>query len=211
MERLVKNVNTGKIFISLKYYNRKKLRICDFIETIREDLLKKISKNRGFIDKKNGYIYFEIIYYNKDDDEYDNERPFNYYEDINFGVNGICGDKFVKNLLNYANKKFKEILKDYVGFEYYYENEEYILGDGYHEIFGYYDKECNINKFDKNFIVGSLNVEINIDSYKLEHKKKFYKTLHNDLMEVAWGTDRVLNWCLDFEELRDLKERWGKN
>ena len=45
-----------------------------------------------------------------------------------------------------------------------------------------------------------FDVVINIDSYKVEHKKKFYKDLHNDLMVVAWHPKRVVDWCYDIEE-----------
>ena len=29
-------------------------------------------------------------------------------------------------------------------------------------------------------------------------------------MVIAWHPSRYLDWCIDVEELRDLKERWGE-
>ena len=59
------------------------------------------------------------------------------------------------------------------------------------------------------FIIDSIEITLYKDAHKVLHKKKFYNDLHNDLMEVAWNPIRVLDWCIDFEELRDLKKRWG--
>ena len=219
----------GKRLFGFNYYNKEKLGFCDFIEVIKEDLLKHISKNRGFIceedlfmpkrqgiiNEKGRYIHFTINYDYGDDD-----HGFSYCDDINFGVNGICVFKFVKDLLNCANEEYKEWLKEYVdenmGGAYRYVNEDYVRLNGYDEYYGrvdgyegYYDKECNINKFDKEFTVYSLEVDIYVNEDKIIHKKKFYKSLYDDLMKVAWHPSRYLDWCIDVEELKFLEELWG--
>ena len=72
--------------------------------------------------------------------------------------------------------------------------------------FGYYDKECNINKFDNKFIVNSFEViiflknDLHVDLIKAINKSKFYKGLHDDLMVTAWHPKRVVDWCYDIEE-----------
>ena len=181
--------------IDINYLNEKELSFCDFIEEIKEDLLKKISKNRCFIDEKNSHIYFEIIYYDDNDDD----DGISYYADINFGVNGICTDKFVKDLLNCANEDYNEWLKEYVeenfGGIYHYVNEDYVRLGGYDDYYGrdgiykgYYDKECNIDKFDNNFIVDVLLVNIYVNADKLSHKKKFYKKLYDELMASSMAS-----------------------
>ena len=52
--------------IELKYINEKRLGVHDFIESIKKDLLKKISKNRVFIDEER-IIYFEIWHTDNND------------------------------------------------------------------------------------------------------------------------------------------------
>ena len=34
-------------------------------------------------------------------------------------------------------------------------------------------------------------------------------TSWEELMPIAWHPTRILEWCLDVEELEYLKERWG--
>ena len=82
--------------------------------------------------------------------------------------------------------------------------------------FGYYDKECIINNFDKKYIVNSIDLNIyfrkdlNDDLIKAIHKNKFYKDLHDELMVIAWHPSRYLDWCIDVEELKFLKGVWGE-
>ena len=42
-------------------------------------------------------------------------------------------------------------------------------------------------------------------------KINFFTRLQEELTNEAWSPDRTnyLDWCLDFEELRDLKQRWS--
>ena len=70
-----------------------------------------------------------------------------------------------------------------------------------------YKIEHSIN----DFIIISFKVTLYTNMHKIIHKNKFYKSLYDDIMEVAWNPDRFMNWCLDFEDLRNLKERWRKN
>ena len=51
--------------------------------------------------------------------------------------------------------------------------------------------------------------EANKLMHKRIHKRIFQDEIQYELKAVAWYPDRVLDWCLDFEESKDLKERWG--
>ena len=44
---------------------------------------------------------------------------------------------------------------------------------------------------------------------RMIHKKRYYKSLCNDLLPAAWHPDRVVDWCFDEEEKRDLRILWG--
>ena len=185
--------------MSLNILMRKKLRVHDFIESINTDLTNTISKNLGFIDKDNEVIYFEISYTNKNGEV----GSFDFSDNIKkFDVDGICTDKFARDLIYYANKE-----------ENYAYGMELFYGDG--DLIDYYDYdeddddqiEYNIN----NFIIDSINITIYTNPYKIIHKKKFYKDLYDDLMPIAWHPSRLLDWCADIEELKFLKELWGED
>ena len=219
----------------LNYHNEKELGFCDFIEEIKKDLLKIISKIRGFIVENSG-ILFGIIY----NDYYGNGWVINYKTEEEFCVNGVCSEKFAKYSLNCANECFKanvdenewlkfKFRKDFLNLKNGVSNdddsafEEYLNKIYYEGVSGYYDKECDINKFDNNFIIDFIDIMIEINPHKLEHKNKFYKDLHYDLMKaihkrkfykdlrdeliiITWHPSRYLDWCIDFEEQKFLKE-----
>ena len=72
----------------------------------------------------------------------------------------------------------------------------------------------------KEFTEALINKKVIIDSFwacvytntdKVLRKNKFYKDLHNDLIVKAWHPSRYLDWCLDIEELKFLKELWGED
>ena len=47
-----------------------------------------------------------------------------------------------------------------------------------------------------------------IDGYK---KRKEQKTLiRRQLLPIAWHPERVVDWCFDEDEKRDLKRLWGE-
>ena len=48
--------------INFKYINEKRLGFCDFIELIRGNLTKKITKNRGFMNEESKIIIFKSLY-----------------------------------------------------------------------------------------------------------------------------------------------------
>ena len=56
--------------LSLKFLNEKGFLIHEFIDSINEDLLKKISKYREFIVEKNGYNFCCEIFFIKNDKIY---------------------------------------------------------------------------------------------------------------------------------------------
>ena len=70
------------------------------------------------------------------------------------------------------------------------------------------DYRENFNRGD-DFIIDSMVVSICTNPYKINHKNKFYKSLYDDLMKVAWHPSRYLDWCIDVEELKFLEELWG--
>ena len=55
-------------------------------------------------------------------------------------------------------------------------------------------------------IIHSIIIYLPENVYKLFHKRKFYKSLDKEIVEAVWQPSRYL----DFQELRDLKERWGE-
>ena len=177
--------HNGNRFFSLQYYNDKKLNVCDFIESIKEDLLKILSKNRGFIEEKQG---------DEDDDKYaikirisyeifEDGTSFYYYSNSKFGVNGICVNKFTKDLINCANEKYEKCGGKFFSFE----------------------EECVIKKFDEKSHIDFFDVIIYVNYDKITHKKKFYQKLHDEIVAAVWQPSRYL----DFEESRALEERWG--
>ena len=207
--------------LNLKYQNDRKVGICDFIEQIKDSVLKNLSQNREYFSE---YIYCKhvmlcnnisgSIEYCANDDGYYFQGAISFSKNKDFGVGGISVNDFVKELLEIANEDFFEeeynyynhpvygrIIENHEALDHYYKNGVFLA---------YYDKECNINAFDKRFYVTSLEVSIFLDKNKILHKELFYKPLHDELMAVAWHPSRYLDWCIDFEELRDLKERWGE-
>ena len=46
-------------------------------------------------------------------------------------------------------------------------------------------------------------------SFDKQYHKVEFKSVLDELVAVAWHPDRMLDWCLDHEELRDMKERWN--
>ena len=40
--------------------------------------------------------------------------------------------------------------------------------------------------------------------------RKFLKSkIYNELLPISWHPDRVIDWCFDEEEKKDLKQLWG--
>ena len=52
--------------------------------------------------------------------------------------------------------------------------------------------------------------DIDIQKYRQDHKRKYYKPLYNDLLPIAWHPYRYIDWCLDEDEKKDLKHLWGE-
>ena len=157
--------------IEFKYINEKRLGIYDFVESIKTDLIKKISKNRGFIDE---FVGFRIWW------EY---SAFCFPVNIKkFGFESLPTDEFVSALLSITNYNYRECLEE-----------------------EYYDMD---DDFFNDFIIDSMEIIIYTDAYKILHKQKFLKDLHDEIMGIAWHPNRFQEWCLDTEELKGLKERW---
>ena len=146
---------------------------------------------------------------------------------INFVTNGMKSDMFGKDILYFANKNYRSWRKNnfisYLysddDYEYEYDSDDDYIDYEYdgddNNVVGYYIDKYNLyHKYKKkynmnNFIINSFEVVIYINNYKILHKRDFYNDLYDDIMAAAWHTDRYLDWCLDFEELRDLKKRWS--
>ena len=175
--------------IEFKYLNEKRLCVNDFMKSIKRDLTHTISKNLGFIDEKNEVIYFEILFTDKNGEE----EIFDFSDNIKkFNADDICVDDFTKDLLDFINEM--NYLCDGI----------YYSGD---DVVDFRYDHYNIN----NFIIDSFNVTIYSNADKILHKKKFYKDLYDDLMFVAWNPSRYLEWCVDIDELKFLKELWGED
>ena len=186
MEIMVKEKYSGKTSMSFEYYNEKKLGVNDFLDSIKEDLLKHISNIRVFIDENYElYEYYNDFGYDEDSEgvEFgiwhdDNEEYFYFSISGIMGLylDGISNNEFVSDLIYFANREKDDKMK------------------------------YNIN----NFIIDSIWISINVNADKLKHKHKFYKKLYDELMAVAWHPSRYLDWCIDVEELRHLKKLWGE-
>ena len=194
MERIKKDVIDEKDEVIIIYYNEKRLNFCIFFNLIKDDLLENISKNRVIINKEiKKPISFYFNYYRKNEeyDEDNNDCCCGHSTDINFGINGISVDYFVKDILNNCNKIIYYTI--------------YVL------------RKFFINRVDKKFIIYSFEVSIMKNQHmelhkekfckslhdeliKEVHKRKFHKDLHNELMLVAWHPKRVVDWCYDIEE-----------
>ena len=193
--------------ITIVYSNEKKLEIGDFIDSMNKDLLKVISKNYGFLDK-DSWPVIEIIYSGKNDGEI-----FEYYcgedDEMDFDEGFILPVDVISEILMenaneiyYDNYQKQKYLMRVYHLENGYEEDEYVESDEEDED-EYYSNNTN------DFIINSIKITLYKDSQKVLHKKKFYNDLHNDLVAAAWHPSRVLDWCIDFQELRYLKKRWG--
>ena len=49
---------------------------------------------------------------------------------------------------------------------------------------------------------------IHNELYQYHHKKKYFKSLHEELIAIAWHPDRYLDWCVDEDEKTAFKKRW---
>ena len=51
---------------------------------------------------------------------------------------------------------------------------------------------------------------LSADLYKVVHKRRYFQSLRDKLAPIVWHPDRVIDWCFDDEEKRDLKRIWGE-
>ena len=50
---------------------------------------------------------------------------------------------------------------------------------------------------------------VDMQKYRQDHKRKYYKSLHNDLLPISWHPDRVIDWSFDENEKKVLKLLWS--
>ena len=185
--------------IELFYKNTKNLRVYDFIKSIKKDLLYNLSKNCAFIYeisleyKIKGFSYANGFYYNNE-----------------FGIDGVSVDDYIAvEVVDYANDQHNlDLQLIYDDDDYPYEL-EYFVNDvdiDYFEftIHTHKYKILHKEKFDE-----EIQEELLYESNRRIHKRNFYNDLWEDLLPIAWDPTRILNWCIDVEELEELKERWG--
>ena len=55
----------------------------------------------------------------------------------------------------------------------------------------YNDEKCNAKSFDKKFSIISLRLLLIVNKDKIEHKKKFYKPLHDEIVAAVLGPKLV--------------------
>ena len=58
-------------------------------------------------------------------------------------------------------------------------------------------------------LIDTFWVSVYTNPYKVLHKKKFYKSLCDELISIACHPSRYLDWCIAVEELKFLEELWG--
>ena len=53
--------------------------------------------------------------------------------------------------------------------------------------------------------------EKEIIALKNMHKLKFYKSLHEEVIKIAWHPNRYWNWCLTEDEKQEIEKLWYKH
>ena len=174
--------------INFEYINEKGLGLYDFINSIIKDLIKNISKNRCFIDENiNNFFEFIVNFINDEN----GENKINFYVDIEEFDNG--------NL--HTCKFIEDVVKFVIDFDGFIDDDSIIA-------YGFRTEEfkCDINDY-----IDSFEVNLYVNGDKLSHKSKFYNDLYDGIMAAAWHPSRYLDWCVDIEELKFLKELWGED
>ena len=198
-----------------EFINNKRLNFCDFINEIKEDIMKKISKNRKFIDyhnkpyipEKEKNISFSIKLIQDKNLCYPNDIFLK--TDRNFDIDGLSEVDFVKAALCCADDELLSFVTGYDKSNSFYFDAYYKNRSEYHVKYSY--NPVKIYKFDEKFHVGKIEMGIFLNYFKVIHKEKFFRRLHDEIMEVAWHPTRYLDWCVDFEELKFLEEEvWGE-
>ena len=49
---------------------------------------------------------------------------------------------------------------------------------------------------------------IHNELFQFHHKRKYFKSLDEELAPIAWHPDRYWDWCLDEEERKEIEKLW---
>ena len=194
-------------YISLRYVNTEGLGFRDFICSVEDKILRVLSKNRAFV--KRVHLRFVL------DGRFD-ESHFD--GDNKFAVNGLP----INDIVGHAVKRENDSHNFFLRFECNCHPHPCYMRWGRHDY--PYETKYTIDDIG----VRRLHVEIYIDKFRLLHKRKscidsdvvyeanrrahkriFKDEIQDELMIVTWHPDRFLDWCVDIEELKFLKELWG--
>ena len=71
-----------------------------------------------------------------------------------------------------------------------------------------YEHEANLKRllslYNNDRILCELHGMWESDMNLSFHKARYYKSIHRDLIPIAWHPDRYLDWCIDEDEKRDF-------
>ena len=51
--------------------------------------------------------------------------------------------------------------------------------------------------------------QLHCELFQYHHKRRYFIDLENELMPITWHPDRVIDWCFDEDQKRDLKKLWN--
>ena len=50
--------------------------------------------------------------------------------------------------------------------------------------------------------------QLSRELFQYHHKRRFFKSLHEELIAIAWNPDRWQDWCLCEEERKEIEKLW---
>ena len=50
--------------------------------------------------------------------------------------------------------------------------------------------------------------QLSKDLFQFHHKRNYFKTLHEEVIQIAWHPDRYWNWCISEDEKKEIEKLW---
>ena len=50
--------------------------------------------------------------------------------------------------------------------------------------------------------------QLSKDLFQFHHKRNYFKTLHEEVIQIAWHPDRWWDWCLTEDEKKEIQKLW---